>query len=125
MRGKSMRHKRSGGGKREIVLEGLASILAACTVASGFISVMCSFGPVVSTYITGFVTMNLEPRCAEAYKIHGYDTGFGFARGLSNAIKLITWSDSCGAIDEQHDIAAMRIDILLLQLVHMSALPPH
>ncbi len=121
MRGKSMRGKKNGGGKREIVLDGLASILAACTIASGLVSIMCSFGPVISSYITGYVTMNLEPKCADTFKINGYDTGFGFMRSLTNALKLITSSDSCGAIDEQHDIAAMRIDILLLQLVNMSA----
>ena len=71
--------------------------------------------------ISGVLTKNLEPKCAETFKISGYDTGIGFTRGLSNAMRLITGADSCGAIDEQHNIATVRFEIIIMQLVSMSA----
>jgi hypothetical protein len=115
------RSRLTGGGNKEVVLDGLASILAACTVTSGFLSMWCSFGPVIGTFVTGVLTKNLEPKCADTFKINGYDTGIGFTRGLSSAMRLITGADSCGTIDEQHNIATVRIEIVIMQLVSMSA----
>lgn len=115
------RSRLTGGGNKEVVLDGLASILAACTVTSGFLSMWCSFGPVIGTFVSGVLTKNLEPKCADTFKINGYDTGIGFTRGLSSAMRLITGADSCGTIDEQHNIATVRIEIVIMQLVSMSA----
>lgn len=117
MRG-GKKYKHRGGGAKELVLNGLASILAASTLAGAGVSAWCYVGPSVNAFIIGCYTNDLLPKCATTTNtLMGWDTGINFKRALSTAYSYISKKDECKDIDWQHNLANDLINYKLAQII--------
>ena len=114
--GKKYKHK--GGAAKDIVLNGLASILAASTLVGAGAGAWCYVGPSVNAFLIGCYTNGLLPKCATtSTTIMGWDTGINFKRALSTAYSYISKKDECQNIDWQHNLANDFINFKLAQII--------
>jgi len=117
MRGGKKR-KYKGGAAKDLVLNGLASILAASTLVGAGAGAWCYVGPSVNAFLIGCYTNGLLPKCANTTSTFmGWDTGINFERALSTAYSYISKKDECLDIDWQHNLANDLINFKLAQII--------